>query len=347
MICRIDSKETPRKEAGMKKSGLIMLSVLWVGMLLTGTSIAAKPFYQNKIMTIICSTSPGGGYDYYARMVGRGMKKYLPGVKNIIIKNVPGAGHIIGVNELYRSKPNGLIFGIYNSGLYSAQAGGIKGIKFDLAKLSYLGSAAYEPNAVIFSTKGPYKSLAEAQKGDKEIILASGGKGSVSYIRTLLIRDIFDLKNLKIALGYSGGETLMAIMRGEIHGVCHGWSSVINLCESGDAVPVLFLENRPEGFPNVPLLSEIAKGPKVDYLTDLGRYTRLFAGPPGIPADRLKILREAFKKALDDPEIVKSAEKSDRPIIYASGEDVEKWARKMINQPPEIVSLLKDAYDIK
>ena len=331
----------------MKKLGSIMLSALWVGMVLTGTSMAAKPFYQGKILTIICSTSPGGGYDYYARMVGRGMKKYLPGVKNIIVKNVPGAGHIIGTNELYRARANGLVFGIYNSGLYSAQPAGIKGIKFDLTRMSYLGSAAYEPNCVVFGAKAPYQSIAEAQKGNKDIILASGGKGSISYIRTLLIRDIFDLKNLKIALGYSGGETLMAIMRGEIHGVCHAWSSAIGLYESGDAVPVLFIEHRPQGFLNVPVLSEAAKGPKVDYLIDIGMYSRVFAGPPGIPADRLKILRGAFKKTLEDPEIVKSAEKSDRPITYASGEEVEKWARKMINQPPEIIALLKDAYDIK
>ncbi len=331
----------------MKKLCLLMSLILSAGMVFAGTEVAAKPFYEGKIITIIASTAPGGGYDYYARMLGRGMKKYLPGVKNIIIKNVPGAGHIIGVNELYRSKPNGLTFGIYNSGLYSAQPAGIKGIKFDLAKLSYLGSAAYEPNCVVFATKGPYQSIAEAQKGDKEIILAAGGKGSISYIRTLLIRDIFDLKNLRIALGYSGGETLMAIMRGEIHGVCHAWSSAIGLYESGDAVPVLFIEHRPEGFPNVPVVSQVAKGPKVDYLMDIGMYSRVFAGPPAIPADRLNILREAFKKALEDPEIIKAAEKSDRPINYASGEEVEKWAHKMINQPPEIIALLKDAYDIK
>ena len=331
----------------MKQVSVLMILTLSVGIFFAETAVAAKPFYEGKVLTIICSTAPGGGYDYYGRIVGRGMKKYLPGTKNIIIKNVPGAGHIIGVNELYRSKPNGLTFGIYNSGLYSAQAAGIKGIKFDLAKLSYLGSAAYEPNCVVFATKGPYQSLAEAQKGDKEIILASGGKGSISYIRTLLIRDIFDLKNLRIALGYSGGETLMAIMRGEIHGVCHAWSSAIGLYESGDAVPVLFIEQKPEGFPNVPVVSEVAKGLKVDYLMDIGMYSRVFAGPPGIPSDRLKILREAFKKALADPEIAKAAEKSDRPITYASGEEVEKWAHKMINQQPEIISLLKDAYDVK
>ncbi|NIS61363.1 MAG: hypothetical protein GTO13_11905, partial [Proteobacteria bacterium] len=74
---------------------------------------AAKPFYQGRIITLIVSTRPGGGFDTYGRLLASTMKKYLPG-STIIVKNIPGAGHIVGVNQLYASKPDGLTFGIFS-----------------------------------------------------------------------------------------------------------------------------------------------------------------------------------------------------------------------------------------
>ena len=87
----------------MRMKAVIIL-FLSVSLLLPLASSEAAPFYQEKIMKIIVATKPGGNYDFYGRMAARFMQKHLPG-STIIVKNVPGAGHIIGTNQVYVSKP--------------------------------------------------------------------------------------------------------------------------------------------------------------------------------------------------------------------------------------------------
>src|SRR5680860_652054 len=109
----------------------------------TEVASTEKPFYEGKTIKLIVSTKPGGGYDTYGRMVAKFMEEQLPG-STIVVKNVPGAGHIIGCNEIYMSEPDGLTFGTFNRGLPLAQIAGLEGIEFDLSEMSWLGSPASE-----------------------------------------------------------------------------------------------------------------------------------------------------------------------------------------------------------
>ena len=104
-----------------------------------GRPAAAKPFYAGKTMVLVVPTNPGGGYDFYCRAIANLMQEELKG-STFIVKNIPGAGSIIGVNEIYRSKPNGLTFGVINPGLIATQLVGQRGVKFDLRKMSMLGN---------------------------------------------------------------------------------------------------------------------------------------------------------------------------------------------------------------
>ena len=125
----------------MKKRIILACLAFLVLLPLFSMHVMYKPFYEGKTMTLIVATKPGGGYDFYARLASKFMEKYLPG-STIIVKNVPGAGHIIGCNTTYSAKPNGLTFGTFNRALPLAQVAGLKGIKFDLSKMTWLGSAA-------------------------------------------------------------------------------------------------------------------------------------------------------------------------------------------------------------
>ncbi|MFH1077639.1 MAG: tripartite tricarboxylate transporter substrate-binding protein [Pseudomonadota bacterium] len=104
------------------------------------------------------ATKPGGAYDAYARLIGKYMQKYLPG-STIIVKNLPGAGHIIGANETYLAKSDGLTIGTFNTGLIYSQIVGQTGIRFDLGKYNWIGKANAEPRVFIVSIKSPYKSI--------------------------------------------------------------------------------------------------------------------------------------------------------------------------------------------
>jgi len=135
-----------------------MLILLFPLFTLPGARAQDTSFFKGKIINYIVATKPGGGYDAYARLIGRYMQKYIPGVK-VIVKNVPGAGHIIGANDTYLAKPDGLTIGTFNTGLIYNQIVGSPGIKFDLAKYSWIGKASSETRVFIVSAKSPYKTF--------------------------------------------------------------------------------------------------------------------------------------------------------------------------------------------
>ena len=158
----------------------IFIVFLMAALLVSGNhnNAAAKPFYDGTTMVLIVPTNPGGGYDFYCRAVAKLMQEELSG-STFIVKNVPGAGSIIGVNEIYRTKPNGLTFGVINPGLIAAQLVGRRGIKFDLKKMSLLGATGESPYGAIAATP-KFKNYQDARKVDL-LRVASAGIGTLSF----------------------------------------------------------------------------------------------------------------------------------------------------------------------
>ena len=95
----------------------------------------ARAYYKGKTITYIVPTGTGGGADFYGGLATRHIKRYLPGTK-FVVRNVPGAGHIIGANKIYASKPNGLTVGSFTTGLVYTQLVGRKTARFDLNKMT-------------------------------------------------------------------------------------------------------------------------------------------------------------------------------------------------------------------
>ena len=303
------------------------------------------PFYENKTITMIVATKAGGGYDTYARLVSRYMEKYLPG-STIIIKNVDGAGHIIGCNEIYNAEPDGLTFGSFNKGLITGQISGFEGIKFDLAKMSWMGSMTTEARVFVVSPKSPFKTIDDVMNSGKEVLMASAGVGSSSHTDTLMVAEILGIDNFKLVTGYKGNEADMAMMRGELHGQIGSFTSMKPLISNGDAIPILMINNkRVDEYADVPNIFEITPEktkPLANFMVSQGLITRPFAGPPDIPQDRLDILREAFEKSCKDPDLLADAEKMDLTIELITGEEVEQLVKDALNQPPELIELIKE-----
>jgi len=300
-------------------------------------------FYNGKTVTFIVATKAGGGYDAYARLIAPYLQKYLPG-STVIVKNVPGAGHIIGANEIYNAKPDGLTLGTFNKGLIMSQIAGLEGIKFDLAKFTWLADASTESRAFVLSTKTPYRSIEDLKKAG-EIKLASAGVGSASHNDALMLSNIFGFK-VKMISGYSGQEADLAMMRGEVDGQIGSFDSMRTLIENKEARAILIIgRNKIEELKDVPLLSEIAPPDKkalADLMNAQAWLARPIAATPGIPEGRAKVLREAVKKALGDPELLAKAKQAKLPVDYIPGEEVAKLISSALNQSPEIVSLVKE-----
>jgi tripartite-type tricarboxylate transporter receptor subunit TctC len=326
-----------------------IIGVLLVS-LATAFNAAAAPadyaFYKGKQITYVVATKPGGGYDTYARTIGKFLQKHLPG-SLVIVKNVPGAGHIVGANETYLSKPDGLTIGTFNTGLIYSQIVGQQGIRFDLSKFSWIGKANSETRVFVVGMKAPYKTFKDVMDSKEPIKMPSSGVGSQDYNETVILAAAIPVPFRPVP-GYAGREGEMAILRGEVPATIGSYTGLMGMITAKEC-RVLLQYGSQHGIPgleNVPHINSINVSPKgksmIKLVNSIDMIGRLTAAPPGVPAGRLQALREAYKKALTDPELIQYAKKIQLDIDPAYGEDVQKLIFDAINQPPENLKMLKE-----
>ena len=299
-------------------------------------------FFKGKTVTYIVATGPGGGYDLYGRLISEYMQRYLPG-STFIVRNVPGAGNIVGTNLLYASKADGLTIGTFNTGLLYAQMIGREEIRFDLTKMSWIGKASSDPRVITINTQSPVKSFADLMALKQPVNFSTGGIGGSAYIETMMLTQALKLP-IKMLSGYYGGDDYVAMRRGEVIGTISSRSTWEQFVSNGYA---RFIAQIGGSAKDVPQLRDLAThaDEKAKALIALvqsqGDLQRFTAGPPGIPQDRLQALRAAYKNALEDPELQAKAAKLDRPVDPAYGDEVLAAVKLALNQPPETIALLK------
>ncbi|MFT5539735.1 MAG: tripartite-type tricarboxylate transporter receptor subunit TctC [Alphaproteobacteria bacterium] len=299
-------------------------------------------YFKGKTISYIIATTAGGGYDFYARMVTRHMKRVMPGVTFAVV-NRPGAGHVVGANLIYAAKPNGLTMGTFNTGLIYAQLIGQKGIRFDLRNMSWIGKAAADPRVVVTGAKLPFKSILDFRKQGTPFKFGASGIGSSAYNEMIMLSRALDL-NVRLIPGYGGTHSQLAIMRGELVGMMGGESSVHSFLGSGKGRALLQIGGTP--MVGAPLAKDLVNTPDGKSLVALigsqAELARFTAGPPKVPAGRLAVLRAAYKQALTSKELGIEALKAHRPINPGFGEDVAKVVREAFQQSPTAIKLLKD-----
>jgi tripartite-type tricarboxylate transporter receptor subunit TctC len=280
----------------------------------------------------------------YARLIGKYMQKYLPG-STVIVKNVPGAGHIIGANETYLAKPDGLTIGTFITTLIYSQIIGQPGIKFDLTKYSWIGKANTEKRVLIIDKRSPIKNYANLVESKMPVKMVSSGVGAANHQETLLAAEALNLP-LKVIPGYMGREGEMAMLRGEVDGQIGSYVSLKPfIVAEGCSMILQFGATKHPEMSKVPLAIEQKASPKgkklLALMANMAELWRPTAAPPGVPAGRLQVLREAYKKALNDPGFLKEAEKVGMDLEPSYGEDVAKMFKEAVQQPAENVELLK------
>jgi tripartite-type tricarboxylate transporter receptor subunit TctC len=308
-------------------------------------SAADRDMFNGKTITYIIATSPGGGYDTYGRLIARYLQNYLPGSR-IVVRNVPGAGNIIGANAIYAARPDGLTIGMFNTGLIYDQLIQRNGVKFDLTKFSWLGKAAEEARVVLISKRSGFKSFDDMIKAKGPIKFAASGIGAASYHDTRIMADALDL-NIQIVNGFTGNEGEMSMMRGEVVGEVGTVDAFEQFVQNGNGFYGLALSGKPETLPGVPRVATYVKGEEgrklLALLQSLSELGRLTAGPPGIPANILGVERQAMVAVMKDPGFLADAKKLRLPIDSLPGEIVEAKIKAALNQPPETIAALKRA----
>ena len=310
-----------------------------------GTAEAAE-FYRGKDVTYIVATSPGGGYDTYARLIARFLEKHLE-ADRVVVRNLPGAGHLVGTNTLWASDPDGLTIGTFNTGLIYAQILQRDGVQFDLRQMSWIGKAAADPRALVVGAESGFDSVEALRAAPEAPKFATAGIGSASFADTQLIAAALDMP-VDIVTGFNGNEGELAMLRGEIAAQVGSMSSLQPFVDNGYGSFVLAIGGDAAGVPQAGALATTDKGRSIVSLVQaMSLLGRLTAAPPGVPADRLAELRAAYEAALTDPELLAEAEKLGIPIDPAFGEDVEGMVNAALNQSPETVAIISAALEVE
>jgi tripartite-type tricarboxylate transporter receptor subunit TctC len=336
-----------------RKTGRVLVVISALALAVTPRIAFAQAedaaFYKGKTLTYVVATAAGGGYDFYARLIAEYMQPNLPGV-TIVVKNMPGAGHLIGANFTYNARPDGLTIGTFNTGLIYNQLIGRQGVKFDLRKMSWVGKASSDPRVLVVPPNSPIKSWTDLKRPGEPFKFAVSGVGSANYNETTMLKEALGL-NLKIITGYNGNDDQLAVRRGEIDAVFGSRSSYESFVANGYGRYVLQVGGED---PNVPQLSDQIKSESKDaqavvaLMESQAKISRLTAGPPNIPAGRLAALRTAYRKALENPELQAKATKADRPVEpYAIGDDVKKEIDAALDQSPQTIAMIARILEIK
>jgi tripartite-type tricarboxylate transporter receptor subunit TctC len=318
---------------------------------------ARNDFFKGKTVRLLVGTSTGGAIDDWGRFVAQHLGRNIPGNPDIVVQNMPGAGTVIAANHIYNiAKPDGLTLGVVNPGIYMDQLLAAKEVRFEWQKFSFIGSPERVDQVLFVRTDTPYKSLEEIRKAKEPPRCAATGRSTLAYFLPRLLEEALGLK-INMVVGYGGGgEMNLAMEKGEIHCRAGTVSAYVDreptrtwikngvvraLVHSGTI--------RYPKLPDVPTMYDLMETHKTSdavkgvakVLLSSGDFGRPFFGPPGMAADRVKLLREAFTKTMNDPALLADAKKRGWDLDPSSGEGLEAIAKEVMVQPPEVVERVK------
>ncbi len=298
--------------------------------------------YEGKTITIVVGFKTGGGYDRTARILARHLPKYLPGKPTVIVQNMPGANSIISANHVYNvAKPDGLTIGTFNRNLVLAQLTNVSGVKFDMTKFAWVGSAASESTVLAIRADLPYKSFEELRKGGKTVVIGATGPGANTYDFPLLLKELLGA-DLKIVSGYSSSSDIMlAVERKEVDGRAGSYSSLKSFIDRGAVRPLIRARAIEAGIEKLPVDESLAPDARAKAIMALRSAPEVVGRPyvmtPGTPEAMLKVMREAFAKVMKDPELIAEAKKANMDLEYMPADEALKIMKETLSQPKDVV----------
>jgi tripartite-type tricarboxylate transporter receptor subunit TctC len=316
---------------------------------------SAEEFFRSrKEMNFITSSPPGGGYDAYSRLFARFMSKHLPGNPTILVNNMPGGGGIRAANFLYNIAPkDGSTIALLDRGVATAPLlyGEESKAQFEAVKFNWLGSAMRENGMAVVSTRTSVQSIEDVKT--REVIVGATAPEQDPAMFPRLLNELLGTK-FKIVYGYGGQpDTFLATERGELDGLfMSGWSGngrayVREQMKEGKMR--LLVQMSATGDPahsETPTILSLMKNDKdrqiVELLLSRLSLGRPFLSPPGIPADRVAMLRDAFQKAATDPALLEEATRLKLAIDPIFGEEAQALIAKIYQSSPELVSRARD-----
>src|SRR5687768_2316645 len=324
----------------------------------SATASAQSDFYKGKTITVYIGTTPGALYDQWGRILASHMNKHIPGRPDVIVQNMPGAGHMIAANYVYKTtKPDGLsLIGSIVPTLYFDQLVGRKEAQYDWAKFVWIGSPVQGESQMYMRADTPYKTMEDVRNAKEPPRCGAQGTSDSAYYLPKLFEEVIGAK-FNLVQGYPGGPEIdLAVERGEIH--CraftieaflsrepyHTWRKkgfVRNIIQTG--------KKRDSKLPEIETIWELMdkyKTPEgsrrlASVMLASGTLGRPMLATPGVPADRVKILRDAFKMTMEDKEFLAELDKRKFDLDPVPGEELEKIVKEVMGQPADIIARMK------
>lgn len=351
--CSSREKRAGRLGRRLVKLAVPVLLPVTLAVFASGAAKAAEScdFYQGKTVELIVPFSAGGGFDAYGRLVAKYMGPEL-GAANMIVRNQPGAGGLLATNQTAKAKPDGLKVQLMSvSGMITGELGGADGVNFKSGDFSWIGRISGEPDVIATSPASPINTLADVKKiaGERKIRIGSSGIGDIDYIEAGLLAKMLGVET-DIVTGFSGSpEVYASLGRNEVDffssslsaGEAAEKAATARLLWSFDTEPV-------PGRPEIKPLSDIVDAqfiPLIKAQAAVVAAGRALAGPPKLPEDRLKCLRDAFDRAMASPALIEESKKINRPVAPLNGQQITDLVRSVTDgAPKDYLEILSKAY---
>ena len=323
----------------------------------TSMVFAQTPYYAGKTITIVAGTKAGDVYDLYARHFAQFLPKHIPGNPNIIVQNMAGAGSMIAANFVYNvANPDGLTIGAIFPALYFDQVVGRSEVKYDWNKFAWIGSPVTSNHLLYMRTDSPYVTINHVVKASPGAKCGATGTSSTAYYIPKLLDEVIGT-NFEVILGYQAGQDIdLAVERNEV--VCRAFTLTaffarepFRTWRKNRFVRVLVQTGRKRDarIKEVPTIYELMdqyKTPQAGRnLATLvlagGDFGRPYVMPPNTPPAQLKTIRDAFELVLRDEAAVADAKKKKLELDPSTSDELEKLAKEVTSQPPEIVAKMK------
>jgi tripartite-type tricarboxylate transporter receptor subunit TctC len=313
---------------------------------------SVEAFYKGRTVELVVGTLPGGGYDLYGRLVARYLGKHIPGHPTVIVRNMPGAGHLRMANWLYNVAPrDGTVLATTPQSIAIEQLLGTDGVQYEAGKYVYIGRAAPVVEVTYVWHTSKTQSISDART--RETIMGGSGAASptVFYLKAL---NMLAGTKFRVVSGFRGvSETELAVQRGEVEGGTKAWASmkVDNaqwLRDKQAKVILQYAMERAPDLPDVPMIAELGLDARATAALKVFGYGnamgRSFFATPGIPSERIAALRKAFMDTMNDPELVAFTRERNIDLGPAlDGAALERIVMDTLSVPAETAAEVKKA----
>jgi tripartite-type tricarboxylate transporter receptor subunit TctC len=320
-------------------------------LLCASAAFAQGDFYRGKTITLLISSSAGGGYDIMGRTLARHLGKHIPGNPRIVVTNMPGAGGITAMNYLYRAAPrDGTFIGGVQNNLPFEPLLGTKEAVYDPTKFNWLGSPSIEVGLIAVWHTAPVDTIEDLQQ--REITVGSSGANSTPSFYARLLNETLGTK-MKIVVGYPGqNEVYFAMERGEVDGFPSLFYNTLNATRPNwrteNNIKLILqygLEKEP-ALPDVPSALDLVTDPEDKQLLQAGlaqvTMGRPYLMPPGVPAERVAIMRRAFEDTFKDADFLADSNRLALGVeTPRTGAQVQRLLEETYRTPPNLVARLR------